>query len=224
MGGLFSQSVGKKLLMSLAGLFLLTFLLVHLSINLLVLCDTTQYFNIAANFMASNIIIKIFEVVLFGGLIIHLLYAGILSVQNKIARPIVYKKANNSQTSFFSKYMVHTAVIIGIFLVIHIMDFYVKAKYGHEAVEVTYDGGLTQYEDMGALVIAKFKMLGFVIAYIVSFIFLGFHLLHGFQSAFQTLGINHPVYTPIIKIVGVIYSLIITIGFSIIPIVIYFFR
>ncbi|MBN1183917.1 MAG: succinate dehydrogenase cytochrome b subunit [Bacteroidales bacterium] len=225
MSNIFRSSIGRKLLMSLAGLFLCTFLLVHLGINLLlILFESSKPFNIAANFMASNILIKVFEIILFGGLLIHIFFGLFLQIQNWIARPVRYKKNNNSQTSFFSKYMIHTAAIVLAFMVIHLLDFYFKSKFFGEIDSISYDGGLTHMHDMGALVTAKFGRLDFVIIYIVSFIFLGFHLYHAFQSAFQTLGLNHKVYTPVIKFLGVAYTFIIVLGFTSIPVVIYFIK
>lgn len=222
MSNIFASSIGKKLMMALAGLFLSIFLLVHLGINLtLILFDDPRIFNIAAHFMATNLLIKIFEIVLFGGILLHILYGLIVQVLNWMARPIRYRVANYAQTSFFSKFMIHTALIILVFLVIHLVDFYFKAKLGH-VEEVIYNG--KHYHDLGTVVIEKFRLGGFVIFYIASFLFLGFHLLHGFQSAFQTLGLNHSVYSPVIKALGILYSLIIVGGFSIIPLVIYFTR
>ncbi len=222
MSSLLTSSIGKKFLMSLAGIFLLVFLLVHLSLNsLLILSKSTEAFNLVAHFMATNIVVKVFEVVLFGGFLLHMIYALILQVQNWIARPAGYKVGNYSQSSFFSKYTIHTAVIIGIFLVIHLMDFYFKSKFGQAVQEVTYPSGRI-LEDLGSLVLIKFKMPVFVIGYLVCFLVLGFHLHHGFQSAFQTLGLNHKTYTPVIKLLGLLYTIFITIGFSLIPLVIYF--
>ena len=223
MANIFSSSIGKKLMMAAAGLFLVSFLLVHLGINLLlVIFEDSKPFNVAAHFMGTNILIKVFEMVLFGGFILHILYGFIVQTINWISRPIGYKVANNQQTSYFSKFMIHTAVIIFIFMIIHLFDFYFKAKVFGEVPNVIYDG--KEYHDLGALVLAKFKILWVVIFYIASFIFLGFHLLHGFQSAFQTLGIEHKAYTPMIKTVGIIITVIIVAGFTIIPVIIYFTR
>ena len=95
MSSIFTSSIGKKLLMSLAGIFLITFLLVHMGINLLVIIfDDPMVYNKAAHFMSSNILIKIFEIVLFGGLLLHVIYALILQTQNWIARHRRYTKAN----------------------------------------------------------------------------------------------------------------------------------
>ena len=220
MSGILTSSIGKKLLMSLAGLFLITFLLVHMGINLLVIIyDDPMVYNKAAHFMSSNILIKIFEIVLFGGLLLHVIYALILQIQNWIARPRRYNKANYSNTSFFSKFMIHTAAITLVFLVIHFMDFYFKAKFGHGA-EIIVDGVI--YHDFATEILDKFKMLPFVIFYIAAFIFLGFHLAHGFQSAFKTLGIDNRKWTPVIQVLAIIYTTIVVAGYSIIPLITYF--
>jgi succinate dehydrogenase / fumarate reductase cytochrome b subunit len=116
--------------------------------------------------------------------------------------------------------MIHTAVIIFVFLVIHLLDFYLKAKLFHGAEEIMING--KKYEDLGNLVVKKFQVPEFVIFYIVCFLFLGFHLLHGFQSAFRTLGLNHKTYTPVVKTLGVLYTIIVVTGFITIPLFIYF--
>jgi len=221
MTNFFTSSIGKKILMAGLGLFLIVFLLVHLGINLLlIIFESRDPFNIAAHFMGTNILIKIFEFVLFGGFLLHITYGLIVQVQNWIARPVSYAKTHPSQTSFFSKYMIHTAVIIGIFLVIHLFDFYLQAKIFGGVPEVVIDG--KTYHDLGLLVFEKFKIGWVVIFYIFTFVFLGFHLLHGFQSAFQTFGLDHRTLTPVIKAAGVIYSVVVVAGFIIIPLVIYF--
>ena len=223
MSNIFSSSIGKKLLMSLMGLFLISFLLVHLGINLLLfLNDSYEAFNKAAHFMATTSVIKVMEFALFGGFLLHMFYGMVLIIQNWIARPVDYKVKNNSQTSFFSKYVFHTAAVVTIFLVLHLFDFYIKAKFFGDVSEVVYNG--EHYHDLGTLVYNRFQMLGVVVFYLIALLGLGFHLHHGFQSAFQTIGFNHPVYTPIIKAIGLTYSVIVTVGFMSIPIIIYFFK
>jgi succinate dehydrogenase / fumarate reductase cytochrome b subunit len=222
MSSIFSSSIGRKLIMSLAGLFLVTFLVVHLGINLLVLKDSPEPYNKAAHFMMNNIVIKVFEIVLFGGFLLHMIYGAIVTFQNWIARPVGYVKTNNSQTSFFSRYMLHTAVIITIFIVLHLFDFYIKSKFQGDVGEVIYNGN--SYHDLSALVIGRFQIGWVVIVYLVALLGLGFHLHHGFQSAFQTLGLNHPVYTPIIKGAGLLYAIVVTLGFMSIPILVYFLK
>ena len=221
MSNILTSSIGKKLLMSLAGIFLVVFLVVHLSINLsLILANSREPFNKAAHFMSSNVIVKVMEILLFGGFLLHMFYGVLLQVQNWLARPRRYKIENYSQTSFFSKFMIHTAAIIATFLIIHLFDFYFKAKFFGEVPLVVYDG--KEYHDLGILVVEKFKNGGIVIFYIGCFLFMAFHLLHGFQSAFQTLGLEHKTYTPVIKTIGIVYTVLVFAGFILIPLYVYF--
>lgn len=222
MSSIFSSSIGRKLIMSLAGLFLITFLVVHLIINLLlVFSDSSDAFNVAANFMGTNPVIRVMEIVLFGGFILHMLYGVIIQIRNWMSRgSIGYKKENHSQTSFFSKYMFHSAMVVTVFLVIHIANFYVKARFLGQTDEVIVDG--QHVHDLGALVVELFQLPGYVIFYVISLFFLAFHLHHGFQSAFQTLGINHKTYSPFIKKLGIAYTVLVTAGFMYIPLYIYF--
>lgn len=214
------SSITKKIIMSLAGLFLISFLLVHLGINLLILFDNTyESFNTAAHFMATNPLIQTFQWVLFIGFIIHIIYGIIVQLQNWSARPVRYMKKGYSELSFFSKFMIHTGVVVFIFLIIHFANFFIVAKFGH-VDEVTYKSGT--YENLGAVVVETFKIGWYVAFYVVAILLLGFHLEHGIQSAFQSLGINHWRYTPVIKRIGTLLSILITLGFIAIPLVIYF--
>ena len=214
MSSFLGSSLTKKIVMALAGLFLITFLLVHLGLNLFLLSDDPTPFNKAAHFMAVNPIIKIFELVLMGGFLIHILWGVVLQIQNWIARPIRYKKTAETQTSFFSKYMIYLGGIIFIFLIIHFVNFYF-VKLG------LIEG---DHENFYGMAHELFQLPGYIVFYLFSFLILAFHLHHGFQSAFQTLGLNHDTYTPVIKGIGLIYSIVVPLGFSIIPIVIYFFN
>jgi succinate dehydrogenase / fumarate reductase cytochrome b subunit len=212
--------------MALVGLFLITFLFVHLGINLTLLIPGTdstadrEIFNKAAHFMGTFFVIKIFEVVLFGGFIIHVIFGLIIQIQNWMARPSRYKVEGWSHTSVFSKFMIHTGIVIFVFLVIHLMDFYIKAKFLGDVTDISYSG--QTYHDLGALVVLKFKHLGFVIGYIVAFLILAFHLDHAFQSAFQSLGLNHSKYMPFLKGLSHVIAIVLGIGFTVIPLVIYF--
>jgi len=207
--------------MSLLGLFLITFLLTHLGINLLLIFShSTNTFNIAAHFMGTNVVIKIFETILFLAFFAHIIIGIILQVQNRKARPVNYKVSNyTSQTSFFSKWVFHSAAIVFLFLVIHMADFFYKIKISNEVASVLING--KEYHDTAALVIDKFQILGFVIFYVISMVVLAFHLNHGFQSAFQTLGVNHRKYTPFIKLLGHVYSILIPAGFAFIAVYFY---
>jgi succinate dehydrogenase / fumarate reductase cytochrome b subunit len=208
------SSVTKKLVMALAGLFLITFLIIHLSINLFLLSDNPDPFNKAAHFMATNPIIKVFEVILLAGFLIHIVLGILLQIQNWIARPRRYKVTYTSQTSFFSKYMIYLGIIILIFLILHFFNFYF-VKLGLVKGDP---------ENFYGMVHELFRIPSYIVIYIFCFVILSFHLHHAFQSAFQTLGLNHKKYTPVIKGIGLIYSIVIPLGFAIIPLIIFFFK
>ena len=205
---LFTSSIGKKLIVALAGGFLLVFMVVHLGINLLLLAnDGGELFNEACEFMATNFIILKMQYILAFGFLLHMVFAVIVTLKNWLSRPTKYHVANASETSFFSKYMIHTGAIIFVFLLLHLFNFFYKMKF-------TDMGGMSDYE----LVTSLFKQWQFSAFYLGAFVFLGFHLNHAFHSAFQTLGFNHNKYNCAIKIIGLIYAILIAVGFAIIPI------
>lgn len=213
------SSITKKIVMACAGFFLIIFLMVHLGINLTLLRgDEGGWFNDASNFMATNYIVKIFEIFLFLGFLIHIIIGIIITLQNWAARPIGYNRTNRSQTSFFSKYMIWTGLIIFIFLAIHFMNFYF-VKLGL----VPVPEGAADKHDFYQMAINLFQSPLYSGIYIVLIIVLGLHLNHSFQSAFQTLGLNHDKYTPAIKAFSVIYAIVIACGFIIIPVYFLFF-
>ena len=200
--------------MALAGLFLISFLPVHLIINLMLLNSDPEPFNSAAHFMATFPLIKIVEVILIGTILIHITYGIILQILNWLARPVRYKSGNRAETSFFSKFMIWTGGSILIFLVIHFVNFYF-IKLG------IIEG---DPENFYSLVHQLFAIPAYNIFYLICFILLGLHLFHAFSSAFQTLGLNHRIWTPIVKIVALFYAILIPVGFAIIPLIIWLFK
>ncbi|NTV06121.1 MAG: succinate dehydrogenase cytochrome b subunit [Chlorobiaceae bacterium] len=213
------SSITKKVLMALAGLFLVTFLCVHLGINLMLLKDDGgRTFTEAAAFMGTNPLIKVFEIVLFAGFLLHILFGLIVSGQNRAARPVPYMCSNSSETSFFSKYMFHTGIIVFIFLLLHFFDFYF-IKIGL----VAPPPGIESH-DFYHRTLLLFSSPWYSLLYIVCFVFLGIHLNHAIQSAFQTLGWNHSKYMDTVKIIGSAYSVLIAAGFSLVPIYLFFLK
>ena len=208
------SSITKKIWMALLGLFLMVFLVVHLGINLCLLrSDGGAWFTAAAHFMGTNYVVKVFEIVLFGGFIFHVLLGIILQVQNWMSRPVRYAVTNKTYTPFLSKYMIYTGGIVFIFLIIHFMNFYF-IKMGWVSNPNMAEGEPNFYVIAQQLFIQPF----YSILYIILFIVLAFHLNHAFQAAWQTLGINHPQYNCFIRIFGTVYSILIPLGFIIIPI------
>ncbi len=200
--------------MALAGLFLLLFLPIHLIINLLLLKSDPGPFNEAAHFMATFPLIKIIEIVLFAALIIHFCWGIYIQIKNWFSRPIGYAGGNKSETSFFSKFMIWTGAAVLTFLVLHFFNFYFMRL------------GLVQGnpDDFYSVAHNLFKIPAYNIIYLVCFTLLGLHLFHAFSSAFQTLGLNHRIWTPVVKVVAWIYALLIPAGFAFISLTLWLFR
>ena len=196
----------------------MVFLLVHLGINFFLLPVTENHkeiFREAVHFMTTNPLIKVMEVVLFAAFIIHILLGIILQIQNWIARPVRYKKEGWSHTSFFSKFMIHTGIVVGIFLVIHFLNFYLVRLGISAPAEGT--ARVTDQHDFYSMAYNLFTNDYYAIFYIAALLILGFHLNHAFQSAFQSLGLDHSKYTPLIKALGDFYSIVVPLGFILIP-------
>jgi succinate dehydrogenase / fumarate reductase, cytochrome b subunit len=214
------SSITKKVTTAIVGLFLIMFLMVHLGINLFILPITENHqemFAAAAHFMGTNWLIKAFEIVLMGAFLIHILIGIILQFQNWAARGTQYKVRSKSTTSFMSRYIIYTGIMILLFLGLHFYNFYF-IKLGLIEAPLAANIPHPQEEYFYELAVYLFtNEIVYSILYIISFIFLGIHLNHAFQSAFQTLGLNHKKYTPAIKTIGKIYSIVIPIGYIIIP-------
>lgn len=209
------SSLGKKLIMSLTGLFLISFLLVHCFINALIFFnDGGATFNEGAEFMAHNPLIRTMEIVLFLGIILHILQSLALTLQNNKARPVKYAVQNGGANSkWYSRSMGLLGTLLLLFLIIHLKHFWVVSRLTDEITS----GQETLFGEMKEV----FANPMVVVVYVLGVISLAYHLMHGFQSAFQTLGWNHPKYTPIIKAVGFWFSIIIPLVFASMPIAMY---
>jgi len=217
--GLNAASISHKYIMAAAGAFLMLFLVSHLATNLLLLAgDGGVSFGKAVDFLLANPLIKIMEYVLFTGFVVHIIVGVVLEIHNRRSRPVQYHVSPKSGTSPFSRFMFHTGVIIFIFLLLHLYHFFF-VKLGF----VPLYGGASEGHEFYPMVVHTFKNPLMAGIYVTSFIFLGFHLSHAFQSAFQSFGLNHNKYTPVIKVVGYLYATLIAVGFSVIPIYFYFF-
>lgn len=214
MSNFFKASVGKKFIVSLSGLFLITFLLVHLAVNLFLLFGPDAY-NQAAHFMATNPLIKVMEPMLALGFLLHILYTIVLTIANQRTRPQNYSMVDPSEASTWpSRNMFVLGGLIIFFLVIHLSNFWVKMKFGD--MDYVLVGGVAM-QDAYTLVSNKFAIWWYDLLYVVGAIFLGLHLSHGFQSAFQTIGLNNQLWRKRWTFLGIVYSVLIAAGFSIIP-------
>jgi succinate dehydrogenase / fumarate reductase cytochrome b subunit len=213
----FTSSIGKKFAMGLTGLFLITFLIVHAGVNACIFVnDNGETFNAAAHFMSHNWVVRIMEIGLFAGLIIHIVQGLLLWKQNNAARPVKYNQSDaNKNSKWFSRSMGLLGTLLLLFLVIHISKFFLDTKIA------LYGGGDAEHNLYNSMK-GEFAKWWIVAIYIFGVVSLFWHLLHGFSSAFQTLGVNHKRYTPIIKSIGVGYSFIICLLFALMPLAFYF--
>lgn len=212
-----NSSLGKKVQMSLTGLFLIVFLLVHMSGNtLLFKNDGGLAFNAYSAFMTTNPIIKITSYILYASILLHIIVAIILFRTNKSARPVGYAvSAGNTNSSWSSRNMTMLGILILLFLILHLRGFWYEMHWGE--IGMDQNGN----KDLYTVVAAAYSQWWYVGVYVVSMIVLAFHLIHGFSSAFQTLGLNHKKYTPFIKTVGIAFSVIVPTVFAIMPIYMY---
>lgn len=215
-----SSSLGKKLLMALTGLFLVLFLVGHVLGNMLLFNeDDGKAFNEYAKFMTTTPYIKVLSYVTYLSIIFHALYSLILTYRNRKARPVKYAVKNQGANSpWTSRNMGILGTIIFIFIVIHMRTFWYEMHYGGLPM-VEYDGIMVK--DLYTIVTEAFSELWYVAFYVIAMAALSFHLLHGFQSAFQTLGLTHRKYTPFIKTVGMLFAIIVPILFASMPVYLY---
>ncbi len=221
MSRFFQSSIGQKLLMSVTGLFLMVFLLVHLFANLFLLAGSDA-FNIVVHFMDTNPLIQVMQPVLALGFLVHMIYASILTIQNQKARPQNYDNIELSHSSTWSsRNMFVLGALVAIFLIIHLMNFFWVMKFNaeHGMTEVTIDGVTMHngYALVAGLFTAETWGVVYSLVYVLGAIFLGLHLRHAFWSAFQTIGLSNKQWRKRLTAIGNI-SLIIAVGFAIIPI------
>ena len=216
--GFLKSSIGKKVVMGLTGLFLISFLVVHCFINSLIFFnDGGLTFNTGASFMAHNWLIRAGEIVLFAGLLLHIIQSLILTIDNRKARPVGYAKVDGAaNSSWYSRSMGLLGTLLLIFLIVHLVHFWVKSRFTGISGEDANGN-----ENLYAVMQSTFSILWVVVLYVLSMISLAYHLLHGFQSAFQTLGLNHKKYTPMIKNLGIGFSILIPLIFALMPILMY---
>ncbi len=205
--------------MALTGLFLCTFLVVHLAGNLQLIpgMGTREGFNEYALFMTTFPLIKIVSYGLYASIVLHAIVALILTVQNNKARPIRYAKNNAAaNSSWASRNMGLLGTVILAFIIIHMKSFWAEYHWG--SLPLDANGNKDLYE----ITVTAFQQWWYSLLYVISMVALAFHLMHGFQSGFQSLGLSHAKYTPIIKKVSMAFGIIICLLFAIIPISIYF--
>ena len=212
------SSLGRKTVMAATGLFLCLFLVEHLYGNLLLFCnDGGQAFVEYSHDAVRSILIRSIEVVLFVAIIVHVVQAVYLTRQNSNARPVKYAVYKVGETSnWFSRNMGITGSVVFFFIVVHLWHFFVPYR-------ITDTVGGEGQPNVAQAVKVAFQNGGYVLLYVVSVMFLSFHLNHGFQSAFRSLGLNNKLYASVLSITGSIFAFVVVgVGFASIPVLFYF--
>ena len=213
------STLARKILMCVTGFFLSFFLLIHFLGNLQLFLPQEQahlQFNAYSHFLSGNILIKIVSYFLYASIIVHAVDGLIITLKNRKSGGN-YKTDNRKRASTWaSRSMGILGTFILIFLVIHFQNFWYVYKFGNLPLD---DNG---NKDLYILVITVFKEWWYVLIYVVSMIALCYHLIHGIQSAVRTLGVFHPKFVRWFKNAGIAYSLIISFGFALMPIYIFF--
>ena len=206
--GIFSSSIARKVAMALSALFLIIFLLIHVAVNLLSVCSE-ETFNVASHFMGTNPLIQFgMQPILIFGVVFHFVLGFILEFKNKRAVGVSYAKNNGAANStWMSRNMIYSGLAILAFIVLHFIDFWFP-EINHKYIEVLPEDPTRYFEELQH----KFANPIRVGAYVVAFVFLALHLLHGFQSAFQSMGMNNK-YSKCVRNFGKGYAIIIPLLF-----------
>jgi succinate dehydrogenase / fumarate reductase, cytochrome b subunit len=212
-----NSSIGKKLMMALTGSFLLIFLIVHLIGNLTLFFGPSAFNGYVGALDIVKPLIRVIEVVLLTAFVLHIFNGFKLWLENKRAKGVKYQVNGSAENSnVFSRTMFLTGSIVFIFLVTHLGTFFWRFN-------VNDPMGLANTHQYFEIVVYFFGIWWYVLLYVVAMALLGFHLNHGFQSAFQTFGWNHKKYFPFIQKLGTVFALIMAIGFASMPIYFFFF-
>ncbi|HEY6063682.1 MAG TPA: succinate dehydrogenase, partial [Chitinophagaceae bacterium] len=197
----FTSSVGKKWVMALTGIFLILFLVVHVGLNACIWAnDGGKMFNAGAHFMGSMIVIRIIEIGLLAGFLVHIIQGLVLEFQNRSKRKKGYKVSmGNKGSKWYSRSMGLLGTLILIFLIIHLSHFWIpnRSNQGWLLGEE-----INLYERMKA----TFQNELVVIIYLLGCISLFWHLLHGFQSACRTIGVSNNKYLALFNSIGIGFS------------------
>jgi succinate dehydrogenase / fumarate reductase cytochrome b subunit len=211
------SSIGKKVIMAITGSFLIIFLIIHLIGNLTLFLGPEAFNAYVSTLDVVKPLIRVIELVLLAAFILHIFNGLRLWIENKMANPKKYAiNVGSDNSTVFSRTMFLTGSIVFIFLVLHLATLFYRFNF--------YDPeGFASQHQYFEIVVSFLSMPWYSILYIVAVLLLGFHLNHGFQSAFQTFGLTHKKYTPFIEKIGTLYAIIMAVGFASMPIYFLFF-
>jgi len=208
----FTSSVGKKLVMSFTGIFLILFLLVHVSLNACIWAnDGGTMFNAGAHFMGNNVVPRILELGLFAGLILHIVQGLMLELSNRNKRNVKYAiDYGNKGSKWYSRSMGLLGTLILLFLILHLAHFWIPNRSNQGFL-------LGEEIDLFKRMQEVFSELWVVIVYTLGCLSLGYHLAHGFQSAFRTIGVHNKRYNAMLSCMGYGFTVIVSLAFIMMP-------
>jgi succinate dehydrogenase / fumarate reductase cytochrome b subunit len=222
----FTSVIGRKIVMALTGIFLISFLIIHVGLNACIFADWVdtsdngRMFNKAAHFMGSTIVTRILEVVLFLGFIVHIIQGYVVEAKNRRLRGKGYKVGlGNKGSTLASRSMAILGTLIFMFLILHISKFWWPSRITHDLDAVKYNG--VEMHNLFLRMYDVFQNPLIVVIYVVSVIVLGFHLWHGFHSAFRSMGVHNKKYLSMLKVLGYGFTLIVCIMFALMPVSMY---
>jgi len=207
--GILSSSIARKVSMALSALFLVFFLLIHVSVNL-VSVFSEEAFNTASHFMGTNPLIQFaMQPILVFGVVFHFVMGFILEIKNRKAVGVNSYAKNNgaANSSWVSRNMIYSGLAILAFIVLHFIDFWLP-EINHKYIEVLPENPTRYYHELREKFVSPFR----VGAYVLAFVFLALHLLHGFQSAFQSMGMNNK-FSKCVRNFGKTYAIVIPLTF-----------
>ena len=216
----FTSSIGKKIVMSLTGIFLITFLVVHVGVNATIFAmDGGVMFNKAAHFMGGTVVIRIAEIGLFVGIFIHIIQGVVLWYSNVQKRDVGYKVSlGNKGSKWYSRSMGLLGTILLLFFILHWYHFWIPSRFTHAGLNEIAIANTGEVLDMFSLMKITFTELWVVVVYVFACGSLAFHLLHGFQSSFRTMGVGNKKWLGVVKAAGVGFSIIVPLVFALMPV------
>lgn len=215
---IFTSSVGKKIVMAVTGFFLISFLIIHVGLNACIFAnDNGDMFNRAAHFMGSHWVIRAMEIVLFAGFFVHIIQGYVLEASNRSRRPKKYAvNLGNRGSKWYSRSMGLLGTLLLLFLIMHISHFWIPSRItGLEEVPGK------EYHNLFARMVDVFQNPIVVVLYVLGCLSLAYHLMHGFQSAFRTLGVHNNRYIALIQGLGTGFSILVPLLFALMPVSIY---
>jgi succinate dehydrogenase / fumarate reductase cytochrome b subunit len=217
--GIYKSTLFRKIVMSLTGLFIAFFLIIHLAGNLQLLLPEEvahEQYNWYSHLLSGNIIIEVIAILLYISILVHIFDALYITIHNyRAGGPSLKRDTRSKVSSWYSRNMGVLGIVILIFLVVHLKDYWYIYKFGELPLDAQGN------KDLYTIVMASFENLWYVILYLAGFIGLAYHLAHGVSSAFRTLGLYSKSYIKIFKYLGYAFAILLPLGYAIVAVILY---